>query len=539
MHGGIPVAGTNLGRALIGGLMLASSVAVAHADGAYSRGTSGALTSLDPQKVDTATDRAVVRDLFEGLTATGPDGKIEPGMALSWQVSPNGLDWTFTLRSNARWSNGDPVTASDFVTALRRLADPQTGSQYAYLFDDISNFSEALAGSIAPDRIAVSSLDDVTLKITLRQAAPDLPARLAHPVASPVNSRLVAASGASAFEMGKLVTNGAFIPLAQEGGSRITMTRNPMFHGVADVGPDRVITTAFEPGNDCAQAFESYGLDSCAALEGTPPEKLKARFGTRLRIAPLAGIYYLAINSTKAPWSDARVRRALSLALDREALVSQVYGAAMLPNETLIARGVNGLAGDVAGYTGAVSARSLVDRRATGRALLSGAGFDASHPLKLQIATNTGEMNRRTLESVASQWKSSLGVEATIIETDAISHYAGLAEGADFDLARAGWIADEDDVSSFLRIFGSDDSSLNLGHYGEPAYRELIQKVSLAPDDTSRRESIRTAIERLAVDVPAIPLMQYTSAALVSPQISGWTDNVLDDHPSRFIRIAQ
>jgi len=354
--------------AWIAGAMLAATAALpASADVIYPRGLVKAPETLDPQKAATFNETPVLYDLFEGLVSLDADGKTGPGAAESWNISPDGLVYTFKLRDGARWSNGDVVKAADFVASFRRLFTPATGATEAGPLLVIKGAAAIQQGTAKPDTLGVAAPDAETLEITLERPVPTFLGRLALPVALPVNVAAIKKLGADFGTTGKIVSNGAYRLAAIDKKDGYILVKNPRFRDAKTMPIDSVVYKPFEDVAGCVDAYRAKLVLSCPDVPTENLNGLKDEFGAALHLAPYPGTYYFAINTAKKPFDNVEVRRALSLAIDREALARAVWSGGMVPAETLVPPALSGMP--------AVTPGPIETRRAEARKLLEAAGF--------------------------------------------------------------------------------------------------------------------------------------------------------------------
>lgn len=491
------------------------------------RGLVGPVETLDPQKAATVAETMLALDLFEGLVRRDGEGRLVPGAASGWEISPDGLLYSFTLREGARWSNGEAVKAGDFVASFRRLFDPATDATEDGPLQVIANAGAIKSGFAKSDTLGVSATDDRTLVIRLDRPTPTFLDRLAAPAALPVNVSASRKLGSDFRTGAKLVTNGAY-GLSNSGKGVYTLARDARRSGDAAASIDTVTYRRFETAADCLAAFRSGEVDICPDAPTEALADLKAELGPALRIEPYAGTYFYAINTTRAPFDDARVRRALSLAIDREALAAAVWSGGMLPASSLVPASLL--------TQPPASEEPIEARREEARSLLSAAGFGAKKPLTVAIRTGSGIANEATAAKVIADWKA-VGVEGRLDTSHPDRHFAALRDKADFDVARAGWIADEPNALDFLEILRSG-GRFNYARYANPAFDALIAAAESGTDAAKRATDIEKARQMLETDAVVIPLLSYASLSIVSPKVGGWDANPLDQHPSRTLTIV-
>ncbi len=524
---------------LLGGasLVLCATLGPARAvpAGLYRRGNDADPETLDPHRSSTVAEAHILRDLYEGLLTYDNHGALIPGAATHWNVSDDGLSYRFHLREDGRWSNGDPVTAQDFVFALRRILAPQTAAKYAEVLYPLKHARPVNRGEAAPDTLGVSAPDARTLVIGLEQPTPYLLELLTHQTSLPVHPASVARHGDAFTRPGNLVSNGAYALADMVPNDRITLRRNPHFHAASGVA---IETVAFLPTPDLASAVRRYAggeIDSLADLPGDQIASLKARFGAEVVLGPSLGLYAIAINTAKPPFDDVRLRRALSLVIDREFLAERVWGQTMAPAYSLCPPGLDNYR-----TPPQLAGRRIlpIDREEEARALLAEAGFGpGGRPLTVEYRFNTTDNNRNTAVAIADMWRG-IGIETRLVYTDAKTHFAHLRDGGDFDVARMSWIADYSDPQNFLFLLESGNDGLNPGRYANPAYDSLMRRAAAERDIAGRADLLFRAETIILDDLPWIPVLHTRSKALISPRLSGYHPNLRNAAPTRFLRLT-
>jgi len=506
--------------------------AMAAAEVTLKRGLVGSVETLDPHKAATFAETEILIDLFEGLVTLDALGRPIPGAAESWTVSPDGLVYTFQLRDGARWSNGEQVKASDFVASFRRLFDPATNATEDGPLQVIRNAALIKQGMAKADTLGVAAPDVQTLEITLDQPTPTLPLRLARPAAFPVNVASIKKLGADFGKTGKIVSNGPFRIGAVDAKDGYMLLKNDSFRTAGAIALDGVVYRPFEEAGECVAAFAAAEVASCDDVPVEALAELKAEFGPALRIAPYAGTYYYAFNLSRKPFDDVRIRRALAMAIDRQALAQEAWSGGMVTSDSLVPAGLSLAPADAAEPLGA--------RRDAARKLLAEAGYGGGKPgaktLTVEIRVGTGAAHEKTARLVAEDWKA-IGVEATIVTQTNADHFRRLADRGEFDVARAGWIVDEADPADMLRLLRSDNERFNYSGYDNPAFDSLLDRAAVEADPLRRQTLIAEAEAIVARDEPVVPLLGYASLSLVSPQLKGWQANPINEHPSRFLSL--
>ena len=514
--------------------LAATLAGLASAEMIYHRGNTAEPETLDPSKASTTYEAHILRDLFEGLVMPDATANIMPGAALSWQISDDETVYTFKLREDALWSNGDPVTADDFVFAFRRLQDPETAAEYASMLYVVKNAESINTGKMNPEEIGARALDARTLEITLNAPTPYFLELLTHPTAYPLHKASVERLGDDWTKPGKLVSNGPFILAERVLDDHIKIIRNARFHDAADVKLDAVIFYPTQDRSTAIKRFEAGELDSNDELPLEQIHNLKEKFGDQLHIAPYLGVYFFYINLAKEPWSNPQLRRAISMTIDREFLADGVWGGAMFPAYGLVPPGIEGYKP----YSPEYADAPQMDRDDEAARILQALGYGPDNPLKLELRYDTSENNRNTGIAIQEQLRP-LGIEVTLHNSDAKTHFGHLDGRGDFDFARGGWIGDYKDPETFLGI-ARKASGNNLGHYDSPEFERVMAAAAAAGANARQRMQLLSQAEKVLVDADGmLPLLFFSSHNIVSRRLKGWEENVMDIHPSRFITVER
>lgn len=520
---------------LAGSLMLAAGPALAEA--VLHRGNSGEPQTLDPSQTSLEIEAFILKDLYEGLTSYDPAGKIVPGAAESWTVSDDGTVYTFKIRANANWSDGSPVTADDFIFSFKRVEEPKTAAGYANMLYPIKNAEKINKGELPVDQIGMKAIDAKTLEITLERATPFFVELLAHQTALPVNRASLEKNGADFIKPGKLVSNGAFELVEHVQNDHLTAAKNPDYWGAGDVKLDKVI---FYPTEDQAAAvrrFEAREMDLVYNFSADQIERLRASMGDQVRITPALSTYFYSFDTRVEPFSDVRVRRALSMAIDRDFLSNEIYKGAQLPAYSLVPLGIANY-GEPAKPD--FADMSQLDRDDKAVALMKEAGYGAGgKPLTIEIRYNTNPNHERVAIAVADMWKKAFGANVTLLQNDISAHYAYLKEGGKFNVARAGWTADYADAENFMVINLSTNTTFNYGRWNNPDFDALVKKSYDEKDPAARAKILHEAEALVLQEQPVAPMMNFGQLWLVSNRVKGWKDNGTNDHLSKYMSLAE
>jgi oligopeptide transport system substrate-binding protein len=497
------------------------------------RGNGADPETLDQHKTSTVYEAHILRDLYEGLVIHNAKAEVVPGAAESWSVSPDGKTYTFRIRANAKWSNGDPVRAGDFVFSLRRIMDPATAAKYANVLYPIRNAEKVNKGRAKVEELGVRAVDERTLEIAVENPTAYFLELLTHQTGLPVHPASVQKLGADFVKPGNMVTNGPYTLVSFTPKDRLELRKSPTFHDAANVKIERVFYYPTEDRSAALRRFQAGELHLNDDIPTAQAKWIKQNLVGQFKSAPYLGTYYFAFNTRKKPFDDARVRRALSMVVDRDFLAEEIWGGTMLPGYSLVPPGTNNY-GDVAVLP--YKDQPLLDREEAAKKLLAEAGYGPNNPLKLQIIYNTSENHKNTSTAIADMWKA-IGVETTLFNRDTATHYALLRDKGDFDVARAGWIADYNDPQNFLFLLESDNKGLNYATWANPKYDELMDRAAQTLDLEGRAKDLREAEHIAMQEEPYMILLTYMSRNLVSAKVQGWEANVKDVHPTRFLSL--
>ncbi len=504
--------------------------APAFAEVVYNRGSAAEPQSVDPHKTSTVYEANVLRDLFQGLVMQDEKANVIPGAAESWTVSDDGTVYTFKLRKGGVWSDGSPVTADDFVFAFHRLEDPATGAEYASMLYPVKGAEDFNTNKGKAEDMGVKAIDADTLQVTLKAPAPYFLEMLTHQATYPVNKASIDKLGADWIKPGKLVSNGPFTLAEWVPNDHLKLVKNPKFWDAANIKIDVVNFIPTEDRSSAIKRFEAGELDSYDDLPTEQLADLKTKFGDQIRVGPQLGTYYFAIKTDKAPWDNVELRNAISMAIDRDFMAEKVWQNSMLPGYSMVPPGIEGYTPAMAKYADT----SQIGREDEAKKILEKLGYTPEHPLKMEIRYNTSENHKNTAVAVQEQLKP-LGVEVSLLNTDTKTHYAFLQNKGNYDVARAAWIADYKDPENFLGI-SRKASGINYSNYNNPKFEEAMDKAAAAGGNSQERMKDLADAERILVDdAGIIPLLYYSYHDIVSSKLHGFTDNVMDVHPSRFI----
>ena len=498
------------------------------------RGLAAEPESLDPHKGRSSQAAEVQRDIGEGLVSYTEQGEVVPGVAKSWEISEEGTTYTFYLRPEARWSNGDPVLAEHFAFSLRRLVKPETASFYAQFLSDLVNATDIVEGKKSPQTLGVEAVDDLTLKLYLDRPTPYMLNLLTHPSTFPIHPGAFHEHGESFVRPGNLLSNGAYVLEKWVPGSNIVIRRNDSYWNNAETSIERV---AYHVLVDPAAELNRFRAGELHITSSVPPDAFQAvkqQYPDELHVSPTLGVYYYGYNLTKPPFRNSpKLRQALSMAIDRDMLAEKIIGRGEKPAYSWVPPGVANYEPTLMSF----ASLTQEERNTIARGLLSEAGYGPDNPLEIEIRYNTSDFHRRVAVAVQSMWRDVLGVEATLVNEEFQVLLANVRSREITQVFRASWIGDYNDAHTFLSIMQSNGSS-NTPAYSSSEFDSLVERAANQTDLDRRRLFLEEAERVLLADHAVIPLYFYVSKHLVSPEVSGWGDNVLDYHYSQHLSLS-
>ena len=483
------------------------------------RNNGSEVQSLDPHKIEGVPESNINRDLFEGLLISDVDGKPSPGVAEKWENKDFKV-WTFHLRKDAKWSDGTPVTAQDFVYSWQRLANPNTASPYAsYLqYGHIVNIDDIIAGKKPVTDLGVKAVDDHTFEVTLSEPVPYFYKLLVHSSVSPVPKAVVEKFGDKWTQPANIVSNGSYKLKDWVVNERIVLERNTNYWDNAKTVINQVTYLPISSEVTDVNRYRSGEIDM--TYNNMPIElfqKLKKEIPNEVHVDPYLCTYYYEINNQKAPFNDVRVRTALKLALDRDIIVNKVKNQGDLPAYSFTPPYTDGA--------------KLVEpewfkwsqekRNEEAKKLLAEAGFTAEKPLTFDLLYNTSDLHKKLAIAAASIWKKNLGANVKL-ENQEWKTFLDTRHQGNYDVSRAGWCADYNEPTSFLNMVLSDSSN-NTVHYKSPAFDKLIADTLKATDEAQRSELYSKAEQQLDADSAIVPVYYYVNARLVKPWVGGYS----------------
>lgn len=489
-------------------------------------------TDLDPHVVTSMQNYYVISPLFEGLTGYNPkDATPEPALAERWEISTDGKVYTFRLRPQAKWSNGDPVTAHDFVRTYRRILSPGVASEYSYLHHLVKN-AEAFAKGELKDfsQVGYEAVDDHTFRITLKAATPYFLGMLSHhawyPLHLPTIEKFggVDRRGTDWTRPGNFVGNGPFKLKDWKVNQVVTVEKSDTYWDRERVRLKAINFYPIESADTEERAFRSGQLHVTSTIPTGKVDSYRESNSELFQSRPFFGTFFLRFNTKAKPLDDARVRRALALTIDRSGIVKTILRSGQLPAYSLVPPNLPGYQGKP-GFTNDVE---------LARKLLAEAGFPNGTGFpRLEFLFNTTEANKQLAEAMQQMWKRELNIEVSLMNQEAKVYQASMVAG-DYQIARYAWIGDYLDPSSFLDMMTSTSGN-NQTYWSNAEYDRLIAASSHEMDAAKRVSLMQEAEALLMAEMPVVPVYYYTRNYLRQPNVKGWDANLLDIHPYKYV----
>ena len=482
-------------------------------------------TTADPQMVEDVSGSYFVRDLFEGLMNQDGDGNLIPGVSTGYTTNDAKDVYTFTLRDNARWSDGNPVTAHDFVYAWRRLADPATASPYSWFADimALENVGAVMSGESPPEALGIRALDNHTLEVRLTASLPYFAAMTTHASTFPSPQWTVRTFGDNWTKPGNIVGNGAYVLTEHIPNETATRERNTMYWNNDATIIDKVVTLVINDENTDFTRWEAGETDKGAVPSGQYP-RLKAEYPDEAISFPRLCTYYMTFNlSPSGPeaFKDVRVRQALSYALDRSVVTDKVLQGGQIQAFTFTP-------GATAGFevpAVAFGQMSQDQRNVNAKLLMAAAGYGPDNPLKFEYMYNTSEGHKKIAIAAQQMWKETLGAEATLANQE-WKTFLKTRGGQNFDVARGGWCGDYNEASTFLDLM-TTPSGYNDGKFSNAEVDELMTSARTMSDATSNYTRVE---EIMANEMPIIPVYHYTGVFMLRNNLKGWPFNNVEQN---------
>ena len=490
--------------------------------------------TLDPHRAEGTASATVLMDLYEGLVKEDPSGKVVAGAAERWTISEDGLMYTFYLRDNLRWSNGDALVAEDFAAGLRRTIDPQTASAYAPLLRPIRNAESVAAGERPVKDAAIEAIDARTLRVGLEQPTPFFLGLLTHWATFPLHRPSFEAHGTAFVRPEHSITNGAYTLRAQRVGDRISLDKNANYWNAANVSIEQVEFLPLEDASTELRLFEAGELDITSSTPANQFQTLQATYGDQLHVTPNLSVYFMVFDLSEPPFSDIRVREALTIALDREALTKSVLASGQAGAWGLVPPGIANH--DSFSYAWREWPREKQLEYA--RAQLADAGYDAASTLEATLLYNTGDTHQKIAIALQGMARDALGIQLDIINQEFKVMLDNRDKRDQWDLMRLGWTGDYNDADTFLSLFRSGHPQ-NFAGYDNADFDALLDQAAGTVDMSERSILMQTAEKMVMEDYPVLPMYFYVSRHLVSKRVEDFSATPMNRTYSAHLSLAE
>lgn len=484
------------------------------------RGNFGEPKSLDPHRASGTWENNIIGDMIVGLYTEDAKGQPILAAADDAKTSPDGLTWTFHIRPHT-WSDGKPVVAGDFVFAMRRILDPKFAAEYGELLYPIKNALKVSKGDLTPDKLGVSAPTADTLIIELENPAPFLPQLLTHYTAYPIPQHVVEKYQSDWVKPGRMVSNGPYKLLEWRPHDHITLVKNDKFYDAENVKIDRV---TFLPIGDDLAALKRYRAGEIDMQDRWPLTEMKwlrDNIPNEARRFPYLSVAYTTFNMTKKPFNDVRVRKAVALGIDREAIARDVFfGAYGIEATSFLPPGLQGV--DMSSRVPYANT-PMEARRAEAKQLLAAAGYGPGKPLRFTYNYISNPDAKRSAVAIQAMMKQ-IGVAVELVPTEPQIHYTTL-KTKNYEAANAAWVYDYSDAKNMLYLFQSSTDQQNYPGYKNPEFDNLMARADAEPDGTKRGQLLGQAHALLMRDLPAAPTFHPFERTLVKPYVLGFVEN--------------
>lgn len=486
-------------------------------------------TSLDPHKVEGIPEAIIIRQLFEGLVVRDQLGNIQPGIATEWTSNSDFTQWTFKLRPS-KWSDGSALTAADFVYAWQRLADPKTASPYASYLDKLklNHASDIISGNKSPTELGVIAIDSQTLQLNLSSPVPYLPAMLVSHSLVPLQKATIEKYGDEWVKVNNFVGNGAYVLSERVLNEKLVFTRNAQYWNDKETVITKATLLSLESATSDVARYRANDIDmTYTSIPAEQFPKLKQELPNELHITRTIATYYYVFNTQKAPFNDIRVRKALSLALERDLITDKVLGMGQTPTYTYTP---NYISGGEKIVPPAYASLSQEERNKQAMELLNQAGFNKQNPLKFTLLYNTSENHKKVAIAATALWKKNTQdiVQGTLQNQEWKTFLDSRNQGS-FDVARAGWQGEYNNPTAFQNNFLSNSSN-NDAKFTHAEFDALIEKSYYAKTEDERSQIYADAERVLVEQYPLIPVYNYVNVRLVKPFVKGFATTDPQDY---------
>jgi oligopeptide transport system substrate-binding protein len=474
---------------------------------------------LDPNKAVDTFSFEVIRDLYEGLATESPDGTVQPGVAENWEISSSGTKYTFEIRKDAKWSNGERVRAQDFVSAWRRVVDPKEASPVADLLRPIANAAEIISGRLPPEKLGAYAERDDQLIVQLAQPAPYFLQLLTHSATFPVYNRENSGRGGKNW-----VSNGPYVLSSWTPGASLRLMKNSEYWDRKNV---RIPEVEYIPISDENSEFNQYRAGEIDVTQSVPPSAIplvRKEFPNDLLVAPYLGTVYYALNlRNQRPFDDRLLRQALAMSIDRIMLARTVLIFGQAPAFGFVPPGTWNYEPQKWTWESMPDSARIQEARR----LYAAAGYSTASPLHLRVLFNANPEIKKLSIAIASMWREVLGVDSELIDEEYRVFLDSRKDASRWDVARLSWVADYNDAGNFLDIFRSRSPNNDSG-FTNGQFDLLLDEAAASPDPRYREGLLERAEALMLSEYPVIPVYFYTSKRLIKPYVKGARSNPLN-----------
>ncbi|QGZ59796.1 peptide ABC transporter substrate-binding protein [Paraburkholderia acidiphila] len=489
--------------------------------------------SLDPAYIESYSANLIGLDLYEGLTRLDAAGTVVPGVAESW-TRPAPDTWIFKLRRDAKWSDGRPVTAADFVYAWQRVADPKTASPYTIAVEFLKNAKAVIAGKQPTSALGVRAVDPYTLEVKTEAPTPFLTELFANSSMAPVDRATVAKFGASWTRPGNLVGNGPYVLADWQPNNRIVLTRNPRYWNAAHVAITKVTWLPIESDETAMRMYQAGQIDMTFTIPSGQYAQISRTMSADIRAGLRIATYYYSLNNADPVLRDPRVRQALSMVIDRDLLTSKITQSGESSAYGLIVKGTKG----ADQFTPDWASWPMAKRIDTARALLKASGVSDAKPLTITLTYNTNDLHKKVALFAASEWRTKLGVNTKLDNLEFKVLLKQRHDGA-YQVARNGWFADYNDAMTYYSLVQCNSPQNDQRNCNPKADATAIE-ANLQTDETRRQAMLTQAFALAMNDYPLLPMFQYSAARLVKPYVGGYSlTNYIDERATQDMYILK
>jgi len=500
----------------------------------FHRGNGSEPDTLDPHRSEETSAADILRDLYEGLTAEAIDGSLIPGVAERWEISEDGKTYTFYLRDDAKWSNGDPVVADDFVAGLRRTVDPLTLSNYAQILDMIVNAKDIRQDKLPVEQLGVKAITDKELEINLIGPTPYFLGLLNHSSTYPIHRASLAEFGDKFAKAGNLVGNGAYTLKEWVVSSHIKLQRNTHYH---DNENSQIDTVFYYPTEDQSAELKRYRageLDFTFEIPNNQIRFIKQNLADEFFVEPRLSTYYYIFDTTEPPFNDIKLRQALSMAIDRKTLVEKVTGVGEQAAYGFVPPAINNYRAYQYDWTAWPREKQVEEARR----LYAEAGYSAENPLVTEIRYNTSENHKKVAIAIAAMWKQVLGADVKLLNEEWKVFLQSRKDKAKWDIVRYGWVGDYNDAFTYAEIMHSTHGQNDSG-FANAEYDSLLAQSMMEPDLEKRADILNQSEKIMLNEYPIIPIYFYVNKRLVKPYMTNYRLNIMDHNYTRHFRKEQ